>query len=108
MKRIIGRLNPEDRNVTIWGAGFSGLILGHYLKEQGYKVTIYEKSNKVGGKIHTKKTPAGLLETGPNALYMNADSMDLLKELKLEPLPATKKLRKLILSNGKPRKAFQL
>lgn len=108
MKRIIGKLNPEDRNITIWGAGFAGLVLGYYLKEQGYKITIYEKSNKVGGKIHTKKTPAGLYETGPNALYMNADSMDLLKELKLEPLPAAKKLRKLILVNGKPKRALQL
>lgn len=108
MKRIIGRINPDDRNVTIWGAGFSGLIIGYYLKEQGYKVTIYEKSNKVGGKIHTRKTRDGLVEQGPNALFMNADSMDLLKELKLEPLPASKKLRRLLLINGKPRKPFQL
>lgn len=108
MKRIIGRLNPDDRHVTIWGAGFSGLILGHYLKEQGYRITIYEKSNRVGGKIHTKKTKDGLVELGPNALFMNADCMDLLKELKLEPLPATKRLRRLLLINGKPRKPFQL
>lgn len=108
MKRLIGRINPEDKNVTIWGAGFSGLILGYYLKEQGYKVTIYEKSNKVGGKIQTKKTPQGLVEKGANALYMNADGMDLLKELKLEPLPAAKKLRKLLLINGKPKRPVQL
>jgi protoporphyrinogen oxidase len=104
MKQIIGKLNPQDRNVTIWGAGFSGLVLGYYLKEQGYRVTIYERSDKVGGKIHTKKTPAGLLETGAHALYMNADGMDLLSELKLEPIPATKKLKRLLLLNGKPKK----
>lgn len=34
---------------------FQALILGYYLKEQGYKVTIYERSNKIGGKIGTKK-----------------------------------------------------
>lgn len=108
MKRIIGRINPDDRHVTIWGAGFSGLILGYYLKEQGYKITIYEKSDKVGGKIHTKKTSTGIVELGPNALFMNADTMDLLNELKLEPLPAAKKLKRLLLLNGKPRKPFQL
>jgi len=108
MKRVIGKLNPTDKNVIIWGAGFSGLILGYYLKDQGYKITIYERSNKVGGKIQTKKTAAGLIEKGPNALYMNADGMDLLKELKLEPLPATKKLKRLLLINGKPKRPVQL
>jgi protoporphyrinogen oxidase len=108
MKRIIGKINPEVRHVTIWGAGFSGLILGYFLKDQGYSVTIYEKSNKVGGKIHTKRTGAGLVETGANALYLNQDVLDLLKELKLEPIPAAKKLRRLLMIKGKPKNPFQL
>jgi protoporphyrinogen oxidase len=108
MKRIIGKLNPDDKNVHIWGAGFSGLILAWYLKEKGYKVTIYERSHKIGGKIGTKKTSTGLIEKGANALYMNADAMDLLKELKLEPLPASKKLKRLLLLNGRPKKPYQL
>lgn len=108
MKRIIGKINPEDRHVTIWGAGFSGLILGYFLKDQGYRITIYEKSNRVGGKIQTKKTGAGLAEKGPNALYLNQDGLELLKELKLEPIPATKKLRRLLMINGKPKRPFQL
>jgi protoporphyrinogen oxidase len=108
MKRIIGNIDPENRNVSIWGAGFSGLVLGYYLKDQGYNVTIHEKSNKVGGKIQTIKTGPGLAETAANALYLNQDGLDLLKELKLEPLPATKKLKRLIFLKGKPRKPFQL
>lgn len=108
MKRVIGRLNPQDKHITIWGAGFSGLVLGYYLKDLGYHVTIHERSNKVGGKIHTKKTSAGLIETGANALYMNADGMDLLKNLKLEPLPATKKLKRFLMINGKLKRPVQL
>lgn len=108
MKRFIGRLNPQDKNVTIWGAGFSGLVLGYYLKDLGYHITILERSNKVGGKIHTKKTSAGLIETGANALYMNADGMDLLKNLKLEPLPAAKKLKRFLMINGKLKRPVQL
>jgi protoporphyrinogen oxidase len=108
MKRIIGKIDPSDRNVTIWGAGFSGLVLGYYLKNQGYKVTIYERSDKAGGKIHTKKTSAGLIETGANALYMNADGMDLLKDIKLEPIPAAKKLRRFLLIKGKLKRPVQL
>lgn len=107
MKRIIGKINPESRHVNIWGAGFSGLILGYFLKDQGYSVTIYEKSNKVGGKIQTKRTGAGLVEKGPNALFLNQDGLELLKELKLEPIPASKKLRRLLMINGKPKGPFQ-
>lgn len=108
MKRIIGKINPEDRHVSIWGAGFSGLVLGYYLKDQGYKVTIFEKTSKVGGKIQTKKTEAGLAETGPNALFLNEDGLKLIKELQLEPIQASKKLKRLLMVNGRPKRAFQL
>lgn len=108
MKRIIGRIDPNDQRVVIWGAGISGLVLGYYLKSQGYKVLIHEKSNHIGGKIRTKRTGAGLVETGANALFMNADVMDLLKELKLEPLPAAKKLKRYLIVNGKFKKPFQV
>jgi protoporphyrinogen/coproporphyrinogen III oxidase len=108
MKRVIGKINPSDKNVHIWGAGFSGLILGYYLKDQGFRVTIYERANKAGGKIHTKKNSSGLIEKGPNALFLNEDGLELLKELKLEPIPAAKKLKRLLLLNGKPKRPYQL
>ncbi|MFL5785077.1 MAG: protoporphyrinogen/coproporphyrinogen oxidase [Bacteriovoracaceae bacterium] len=108
MKRVIGKIDPSDKHVSIWGAGFSGLVLGYYLKSEGYKVTIYEKSNKVGGKIQTKKVEGGFVEKGPNALYLNADGLELLKELKLEPLPAQKKIKRLLMVNGKPKRPFQM
>lgn len=108
MKRVIGKIDPADKHVNIYGAGFSGLVLGYYLKSEGYKITIHEKSNKVGGKIHTKKVGGGLIEKGANALYLNADGLELLKELKLEPLPATRKLKRLLMVNGKPKRPFQM
>ena len=108
MKRVIGKINPKDRHVTIWGAGFAGLVLGYYLKDMGYRITIYERSNKVGGKIGTKKLAGGFVEKGANALFLNADGLELLKELKLEPLPATKKLKRLLMFNGKPKRPIQI
>ncbi len=108
MKRVIGKINPKDRHVTIWGAGFSGLILGYYLKDMGYRITIYERSNKVGGKLGTKKVSGSYVEKAANALFLNADSLELLKELKLEPLPASKKLKRLLMFHGKPKKPFQI
>jgi protoporphyrinogen/coproporphyrinogen III oxidase len=108
MKRVIGKINPKDRHVTIWGAGFAGLIIGYYLKDMGYRITIYERANKVGGKIGTKKVSGGHIEKAANALFLNADSLELLKELKLEPLPAARKLKRLLMFNGRPRKPFQI
>jgi protoporphyrinogen oxidase len=101
MKRLIGKIDPNNRNVSIWGAGFSGLVLGYYLKDQGYNVTIHERSNKVGGKIQTNKSGPGLAEKAANALYLNQDGLELLKELKLEPLPASKNLKRLLFIKGK-------
>jgi oxygen-dependent protoporphyrinogen oxidase len=104
MKQVIGKINPKEKNVHIWGAGFSGLVLGYYLKREGFKVSIYETSDKIGGKIGTNKTFAGPVELGANAFYMNDDALELFKELQLIPIPATKKLKKLLLIDGKIRK----
>jgi protoporphyrinogen/coproporphyrinogen III oxidase len=108
MNSIIGRIDPQDRNVTIWGAGFSGLVLAFFLKQQGYRLTIYERASHAGGKIRTKKTKFGIAENAANALYVNPDVLELLKELKLEPLVASKKLKRYLMINGKPRRALQL
>lgn len=108
MRRVIGKIDPTDRQVHIWGAGFAGLTLGYYLKNQGYRVTIYEKSNKVGGKIQSKKHGGGIVEKAAHALYLNADGLEFLRELKLEPIPATKKLKRLLMLNGKPRRPWQI
>jgi protoporphyrinogen oxidase len=108
MNNIIGRIDPKDNEVAIWGAGFAGLVMGYYLKKAGYKITIYEKSNRPGGKIKTRKTAFGPAETGANALYLNADGLELIRELKLDPIPASKHLRRLLLLNGRPRRAFQI
>ncbi|MGE3611193.1 MAG: NAD(P)/FAD-dependent oxidoreductase [Bacteriovoracaceae bacterium] len=107
MNKVIGRLNTEDKRVCIWGAGISGLLMGYYLKNQGYQITIYEKSNRVGGLIQTKKISQGLVEKAANALYLNADGLELLRELKLEPVLATKPLRRLLMINDRPKQPFQ-
>lgn len=108
MKRVIGSINPADRNVTIWGAGFSGLVLGYYLKTAGYKVTIHEKSDRIGGKIQTETINGAAVERAANALFLNADGLELIRELKLDPLPASRKLKRLLMINGKPRRPYQL
>jgi len=108
MKSIIGSLDPSEKKVYIWGAGFSGLVLGYYLKKAGLRITIYEKEPRAGGKIQTLKTPAGPSETGANAIFLNYDGLELLEELKLDILPATPKLKRLLFLDGKARSPFRI
>jgi phytoene dehydrogenase-like protein len=37
------------RTVTIVGAGVAGLTIGYQLARQGYRVTVIEKNDVVGG-----------------------------------------------------------
>lgn len=40
---------PNNRNVAIVGSGPAGMAAAYYLSKTGYKVTIYEKENFLGG-----------------------------------------------------------
>jgi len=44
-----------DMNVIIFGAGIAGLTVAHELLERGYNVTIYEKSDAVGGFAQSRR-----------------------------------------------------
>ena len=46
-------MNREDYNIHIIGAGISGLIAAKTLEEQGYRPTIVEATDRVGGRVKT-------------------------------------------------------
>ena len=46
-------------NIIIFGAGIAGLTAAHELLERGYDVTIYEKSESVGGFAKSKRKENG-------------------------------------------------
>lgn len=100
MNQIIGKL-IKNKPVHIWGAGVSGLVLAYYLKKAGYKVSLYEKSDRPGGKIGTKKTPYGPIELAANAIYLSPDALELLDELNLLPKTSSPKLKRYLYINGK-------
>ncbi len=108
----IGKLKSSSKVVNIYGAGISGLLMGHYLKKNGYNVAIFEKDNRVGGKIGTVQTEDGIAETAANAVFTNDDVFELLQELKLDSFAAKPKLKKFIWRNGKalspPVKFFEI
>ena len=47
---VIRTSNP--RNVLIVGAGAAGLQAALIAKQRGHRVTVYEKSNRIGGQLH--------------------------------------------------------
>ena len=45
---------PPSRHVVIVGGGLAGLATAFYLREQGIGSTIYEASNRLGGRVFTQ------------------------------------------------------
>ena len=96
----IGTIDPH-KTIHVYGAGIAGLLIGYYLKKNGHIVRIYEKANRVGGKIGTTENQYGIAETAANAIYTNDDVFELINELKLDYTPATPKLKKKVWRDGK-------
>lgn len=101
MKAPIGSLNPAIRTVHIWGGGVAGLLMGHFLSRQGFDVQLYEKSDRLGGKIQSQQLPEGIMEQGPNAIFATAEIEAWLHSLGLKVIPTTPKLKRR-LWNGTP------
>ena len=59
----------SPKNVLIVGAGMAGLVSASLLKEAGHNVTILEASERVGGRVFTKRLPF------INGQYMEAGAM---------------------------------
>ncbi len=97
----IGKLNQDNKNVTIIGAGVSGLLMGYYLQKAGLQVSILEKNPEVGGKINTINTSYGPAETAANAIFTNDDVLELVNELGLTYSCAPHTLKKYVWRNGK-------
>lgn len=59
-------MEKKHVDVTIIGAGLTGLTAAFYLVKAGKKVAVIEKQDRVGGVIRTIKKDGFILETGPN------------------------------------------
>ncbi|RUS13692.1 hypothetical protein BC937DRAFT_94916 [Endogone sp. FLAS-F59071] len=48
-----GPRQPGDMHVGVIGAGMAGLLSAYILKKAGFKVTVFEVDDRVGGRVHT-------------------------------------------------------
>lgn len=77
-------MRPE---VTVIGAGISGLATAYFLQQRGVPVRIIEKQSRVGGLIGTLRTEHGLVETAANGLINSARIEAMCAELGIEMTP---------------------
>ncbi|KAK7431766.1 hypothetical protein QQZ08_001706 [Neonectria magnoliae] len=92
MKKLTTMEVSEQRNkagltskphVAVIGAGLSGLRCADILLQYGFKVTVIEARNRVGGRLHQETLPNGhLVDLGPNWIHGTADNpmLDLAKQ----------------------------
>ncbi len=73
-----------NKKIGIIGGGISGLTVAFLLKGKGFNITLFEKSERVGGNIQTVKIEGFKIEYAPNSLLKSPRLVDLIKALKLE------------------------
>jgi monoamine oxidase len=69
--------------ICVVGAGIAGLRCADVLLQHGFKVTILEARDRIGGRLHQTKLPSGqLVDLGPNWIHGTEHNpiLDLAKE----------------------------
>jgi phytoene desaturase len=66
---------PENKHIVVIGAGLGGLAVAARLARQGYKVTVFEKQDKPGGRSGIIQHDGFHFDTGPT-LYLMPEVFD--------------------------------
>jgi oxygen-dependent protoporphyrinogen oxidase len=72
------------KKVCIVGGGIAGLVAAFLLRQKGFEVPLFEKSNRVGGNIQTVKIDGYTIEYAANSLLKSPRLVDLIHTLNLE------------------------
>ncbi|PWT88541.1 MAG: protoporphyrinogen oxidase [Blastocatellia bacterium] len=102
---MIGTLNHNSKEVTIIGAGISGLLTAYYLDRRGYRVTLLEQKQRAGGLIKTSYSDYGMAESAAHSLIATPPVVELCKDLGVELIEPKKESKaKYIVRDGKLRR----
>jgi monoamine oxidase len=84
----------DATDVIVLGAGLAGLNTAMLLEEQGFRVTLLEASDHVGGRVQTRDFGGRLHELGASDIgVMYARVLDMMGRLKLERVPSSIRIR---------------
>ena len=78
---MIGTLDKGRREVTVVGAGISGMLAAHALDKKGYEVTLLEERSHAGGLIQTRRTEYGIAESAAHSLLATPQVVSFCEEL---------------------------
>src|SRR5581483_8254861 len=56
---------PGSRHAVVVGAGLAGLSCAYRLQQAGWRVTVLESGDRVGGRVLTKRADGHLFDVGP-------------------------------------------
>src|SRR5919199_1209560 len=102
---MIGTIDKQGREVTIVGAGISGMLAAYALDKKGYEVTLLEEREHAGGLIQTRRTDYGIAEAAAHSLLATPQVVALCEELGVELAEIRKDSRaRYVLRGGKLRK----
>jgi oxygen-dependent protoporphyrinogen oxidase len=73
--------NSSSKIIAIVGGGITGLAAAWALHRAGHRVTVFEKSPRIGGAVVTTQRDGWLIEGGPNSLQFYPDIAELVTEL---------------------------
>ncbi len=59
------QMNPGGPHVAVLGGGLSGLAAAHALQSQGFRVTVFERGHRVGGRATTDSRDGFCIESAP-------------------------------------------
>ena len=63
----------NGRSVVILGAGIAGLVSAYELRRAGYKVTVLEARDRVGGRVWTMRNGAKIVQNGRTDQHVSFD-----------------------------------
>lgn len=102
---MIGTINKSEREVTVIGAGISGMLAAYALDRKGYRVTLVEEREHAGGLIQTKRNGYGIAEAAAHSLLATPGVVSFCEELGVELAEIRRDSRaRFILRGGRLRK----
>jgi len=100
----MNRTGPA-KHVAVIGGGISGLTIAFYLVEMGFRVSVYEKADRVGGLLGTTPLSTGMVESAANAFMANKAIEDISEKISVPLMEKKKEARKrFIFRDGQPRR----